>query len=108
VAKKLITLPLITDTFVERLRQANEKGEAHAGESYLRLPWSQTMERELRACWRNCLAPDDPRFLTDRELGACRRIRSGFDRPFFRLAASGCSHAENKPLEARWGFQTKH
>ncbi len=23
-------------------------------------------------------------------LGACRRIRSGFDRPFFRLAASGC------------------
>ncbi len=23
-------------------------------------------------------------------LGACRRIRSGFERPFFRLAASGC------------------
>ena len=24
------------------------------------------------------------------KLGACRSIRSGFDRPFFRLAASGC------------------
>jgi len=23
-------------------------------------------------------------------LGACRRIRSGFERPFSRLAASGC------------------
>jgi hypothetical protein len=23
-------------------------------------------------------------------LGACRRTRSGFERPFFRLAASGC------------------
>jgi hypothetical protein len=28
--------------------------------------------------------------LSSIELGACRRTRSGFERPFFRLAASGC------------------
>jgi predicted nuclease of restriction endonuclease-like (RecB) superfamily len=30
------------------------------------------------------------RQVKERELGACRRIRSGFELPFFRLAASGC------------------
>ena len=28
--------------------------------------------------------------LQKQALGACRRTRSGFERPFFRLAASGC------------------
>jgi hypothetical protein len=44
-------------------------------------------DRRLYESTKNILSLECERV---KALGACRRTRSGFERPFFRLAASGC------------------